>query len=93
MLTVTEAACGLVDQLLHESQAPQGTIARIIASPDGLSLVLDEPKNDDLTFDHEGKPVLAIAQHVSEAIPNHAVDVQETDEGPQLKLVSMEDEA
>lgn len=91
-MNVSQSACTMLSKLLTEAQAPDGVVARIIPSGEGLSLTMDEVQTDDATFDHGGKPVLAIAQNVVEIIDDKTLDVVSTAEGPQLTLVAAGEE-
>ena len=93
MFNVTEAACALVSEMLRESEVPEGKVARIVRSGDGFSLATDDVQDDDLTFEHDGKPVLAITQEVSGLVDDRTLDVQPTVDGPQLAFSSADEEA
>lgn len=86
MLNVSESACALMSNLLNDAQAPEGVVVRMVPADNGLSLTMDQVQSEDATFDHDGRPVLAVGQEVVAAVDNTVLDVVSTPEGPQLTL-------
>lgn len=84
MLTVTENASQHLSELL--SEAPDDAVVRFVPHENGLAVQLDNVRSEDVTFEHEEKPVLALDPQVSEALSDRTLDVQSTDEGPQLAI-------
>jgi hypothetical protein len=84
MLTVTETAGQHLSQVLE--QAPGNAVVRFIPQENGLAMHLDNVREGDLTFEHEDKTVLALEPRVAEALADRTLDVQPTEEGPQLAL-------
>ena len=86
MLTVTEPAGAHLEKLLDEAEAPEGAAARFVASEEGLTLQLDNPKPEDETHDHGGRTVLLLDQQVAELLSDKTLDLQQTEQGPSLAL-------
>ena len=92
MLTVTESARALLGEMLEQSTSPANVAIRLVTDGEGLSLALDEAGNGDVTYDHGGRPVLVVAEEISELMGNAKLDVMTTQEGPELTLVATEGE-
>lgn len=84
MLTVTENAAEHLAKLLVE--APEDLTARIVRQPSGLGIQLGDVQPDDATFEHEGRTVLALDPVLIETLSHKTLDVQTTEQGPQLSL-------
>ncbi|NOX56230.1 MAG: HesB/YadR/YfhF-family protein [Planctomycetes bacterium] len=87
MLTVSESACELIGQLLIEVQATEGFVVRIVPGETGLFLAIDQIHPGDATYEHEGKPVLAVSQILADLLEDQTLDVQDTPSGRELTLV------
>jgi len=86
MLTVTDkAAQHLRENLSREEGSPPGAF-RIVNSEEGYQLTLDEAKEGDQVFEHEGENYLLLDTEVGEALSNATLDVQESPQGPRLAL-------
>jgi len=86
MLTVTDkAAQHLRENLSREEGSPPGTF-RIVNSEEGYQLTLDEAKEGDQVFEHEGENYLLLDTEVGEALSSATLDVQESPQGPRLAL-------
>ncbi len=86
MLTVTEAASAHLAQMLADAEAPNDVAIRIVVREGGLVLALDSANTEDATFDHEERTVLVLDTEVSELLQEKTLDVQDTEEGPQLAI-------
>jgi hypothetical protein len=86
VLNVTAAARRHLAEKLVQLQAREGEVMRVIAKGASLSLRLDAIQDGDCTISHDGKPVLAIAQSVSDVSDNRTLEVFTTVRGPQLRV-------
>ena len=87
MLTVTEAASAHLRRILDEAGQPEDVVARFVREGSKAALRADTVKSGDVTFEHEGQTVLVADEAVSEMLADRTLDVQETEDGPQIKLV------
>jgi len=86
MLTVTEDARAHLVKLLEEAEAPEGSAARFVAGEEGLALQVDNPREDDQTHEHNGRPVLLMDPQIADLLQDKTLDVRETEEGTALEL-------
>jgi Fe-S cluster assembly iron-binding protein IscA len=86
MLTVTEAASGHLAELLTDAEAPEGVAVRFVRQEDGLAMSMDNPQSGDTTFEHEGRTVLALEDEVAQLLTQNTLDIEDSDDGPQLAL-------
>jgi hypothetical protein len=86
MLSVTEAACGLLADNLSRSQVPDDTALRVVREGGNLTIRPDQASDDDVTFDHDGKPLLVMDEEMAQELDNRILDVEETPDGPRLAL-------
>jgi Fe-S cluster assembly iron-binding protein IscA len=86
MLTVTDNAGAHLTQLLDEFNAPEDMAIRFVLDGKQLAPKLDSVHADDATFNHNGRTVLILDENISQALTNHTLDVQATDDGPRLML-------
>lgn len=84
MLSVTDNASQHLATLLDE--APENAVVRFVPQEDGLAVQLGNVQQGDTTFEHDDKTVLALDSQVSEALADKTLDVQQTEQGPQLAL-------
>lgn len=84
MLNVTEPAAAHLAQLL--SGAPDENVVRFVPGENGLAMQLSQAQPGDTTFDHGEKTVLALDAAISDSLSEHTLDVQPTQQGPQLTL-------
>ncbi len=84
MFTVTESACAHLSTLLAE--APNDAVVRLSANNDSLSMYLGNEQQGDETYEHEGRVVLAVESDLVGKLDNTRIDVEQTEEGPQLVL-------
>ena len=86
MLTVTDKAV----QYLRESPSRKEEGApgafRIANTEEGYQLTLDETKEGDQVFEHEGENYLLLDTEVGEVLSSATLDVQESAEGTRLTL-------
>ena len=84
MLTVTDKAAQYVRGVLKKESAPGAF--RIINTEEGYRFTLEEAKEGDQVFEHEGENYLLLDTEVGEALSNATVDVKESPEGTRLIL-------
>ncbi len=84
MLTVTDKAAQYVRETLAKENAP-GTF-RIVNTEEGYRFTLDEAKEGDQVFEHEGENYLLLDTEVGEALSHATMDAQESPEGTRLIL-------
>ncbi len=84
MLTVTDKAAQYVRATLKKKSAPGA--ARIVKTEEGYRFTLDEAKECDQVFEHEGENYLLLDTEVGEALSSATLDVQESPEGTRLTL-------
>lgn len=90
MLTLTEAAGAFLAQKVDEAKAagaPEGVAARIVVEGPGRTLRFDHARPGDATFAHEGRTVLLLDQEASQSLAGRTLDVEDTDEGPRLRML------
>ena len=84
MLSVTDKAAQHVRETLKKRSAP-GAV-RIVKTEDGYHLTLDEAKEGDQVFEHEGENYLLLDTEVGKALSSATLDVKESPEGTRLSL-------
>ena len=84
MLTVTDKAADYVRETLKNEDAPGAF--RIVNSEEGYRFTLDEVKEGDQIFEHEGENYLLLDTEVGEALSSATLDLQESPEGTRLIL-------
>ena len=84
MLTVTDEAAQYLRETLKEENAP-GAL-RIVKTEEGYRFTLDEAKEGDQVFEHEGENYLVLDTEVGEALSNATLEVQESPEGKRFNL-------
>ncbi len=82
MLTVTDRAAQYVRETLKK-QSASGAV-RIVKTEEGYHLTLDEAKEGDQVYEHEGENYLLLDTEVGEALANATLDVNESPEGTRL---------
>lgn len=88
MLTVTEAAGAHLARKLAEKQASDDMAVRIVRKRKGRgwAMRVDHTGDDDVTFAHAGKTVLALDEEASRMLTNNTLGIKNTDAGPRLSL-------
>ncbi len=84
MLAVTDKAAQYVRETLQKESAPGAF--RIVGTEEGYRFALDEAKEGDQVFDHEGENYLLLDTEVGEALSSATLDVQESPDGTRLIL-------
>jgi len=90
MLTVTPEAGELLTNLLEKSEAPEGAAARFVMGSQGLQMGVDEPKDEDEVFEHDGKTVLVLEPQLSDALADKSLVVTQGEQGPALAITDDE---
>lgn len=86
MLTMTEAAGGYLNEVLDKSNAPAEAAVRLSVEAEGLRAAIDAQRPGDAVFDHEGRKVLLLDEHASEALSERTLDLQPTPDGARLGI-------
>ena len=86
MLVVTDKAVNYLRETLSRKEEGTPGAFRIANSEEGYQLTLDETKEGDQVFEHEGENYLLLDTEVGEALSNATLDVQESPQGPRLAL-------
>jgi Fe-S cluster assembly iron-binding protein IscA len=86
VLAVTEAAKTHLAQMLADVGAPEDVVIRIIVREGGLVLALDNMGVQDAAFAHEERTVLVLDAQVSQLLDEKTLDIEDTEEGPQLAI-------
>ncbi len=84
MLTVTDKAARYVREMLKKESASGA--ARIVRTEEGYHLTLEEAKEGDQVFEHEGENYLLLDTEVGAALSSATLDVKESPEGTRLIL-------
>jgi hypothetical protein len=84
MLTVTDEATQYLREKLKNESAP-GAV-RIVKGEKSYGTTLDEEKEGDQVFQHEGENYLLLDPEVGEALSSATLEVRESPEGTRLHL-------
>jgi hypothetical protein len=87
MFTITDAAGEYLATVLADANASEETVIRFVLDGRTLSPQLDTTRPGGATFDHADRTVMALETAVVDAIGDATLDVQTTEEGPQLLLL------
>ena len=88
MFTITDAAGAHLTALLEDANASEETTIRFVLADNTLTPKLDSARPGDATFDHGDRTVLVLDAQVSDTLGDATLDVQPTDEGPKLIILS-----
>jgi hypothetical protein len=83
---VTQEAVAHAAYQLGEAGAPEGTVIRLYTHESGLVLKPGRIEPGDVTFDHDGRPVIAVPRALTEDLRNVVLQAEETGEGTRLQL-------
>lgn len=78
MMTLTDAAAGQLAELLNDDNVDDSQCVRLVAKEGELALGLDEAKEEDTTFEHDGQTVLCLDQQIAELLEEKTLDVDES---------------
>jgi hypothetical protein len=68
------------------SARPERAVLRIVDRDQRLRLRLGIVRPDDQTFEHDGRVVLAINEHLGKKLDRRRIELRETNDGPRLRL-------
>lgn len=86
MLTVTENAKKYCARILNDGGAPPEIVIRLHVREQALAVTPDQARDGDESFEHEGKTVFVVETALAEHLDERTLDVEETEEGPRLKM-------
>ena len=86
MVTVTDAAGAHLAQLLSHVDTEGDVVIRLVLDEPDIAPVLDQAQVGDTAFSYKGKRILVLDALVMEAMADHTLDVQETEEGRKIIL-------
>ena len=87
MFIITETAGEYLTAVLDNANASEETAIRFVLEGNTLTPTLDNARPGDASFDHAGRRILVLDAQVSQALADSTLDVEATDEGPQLILL------
>jgi hypothetical protein len=83
---VTEEAIAHAAYQLGQAGEAAGAVLRLRAHEGGLVLRPGRVEPDDVVFDHDGRPVIAVSESLVEELGNVVLQAEETAEGTRLQL-------
>ena len=86
MLTVTEAAKAHIADLLQKAEAPDEASVRLVRSPAGIELAIDQEKPGDTSFEHDTSTVLVVGEDVAPLLDQATLDIEQSEQGARLRL-------
>ncbi|MHC4218762.1 MAG: hypothetical protein ACYSU7_09950 [Planctomycetota bacterium] len=86
MFQVTDEAVAQAAYQLGDDAAARDTVIRLFAHESGLVLMPGRIERGDVTFDHDGRPVIAVPGALVEDLKNVVLQAEETVEGTRLQL-------
>jgi len=86
MLTVTDEAKVFLKNLIDENNIPEEATIRLTPTAQGLGLAPDKTSDEDTTFEHDGRTVLAIAPPIATELDDKSLSIQQTEQGPALSI-------
>jgi Fe-S cluster assembly iron-binding protein IscA len=88
MITVTESAKQLLKETLTaHSDDPEIGLRLSLKPPGQLGIVLDREVEGDHVVEHEGAKVLLVASDLTLVVQGVTLDVQDTEDGPNLVIL------
>jgi hypothetical protein len=76
MLSVTNAACSYLKNVLDHSHAPDGSAVRIVAKGNALATTIDTLHEGDSIVEYDGRRVLLLDPGVSERLAECTLDAE-----------------
>lgn len=83
MLAVTDDAKVLLKEVLEQRGQPD-QVLRLSRTAGGFELTLDRASDDDVTYDVDGRDVLAVQRELADELRGITVELQEAAGGPRL---------
>jgi hypothetical protein len=88
MLTVTPEAEKWITTQLKEANAPEGVALRLFDKEGQIHMGVAEPKDEDATFDSDGRTYLAVGPDAATRLEGKALCCQETAQGESLAIAT-----
>ena len=88
MLTVTDRAAQYLRESLTRKEAGAPEALRIVQADEGYQLTLDNAKDGDQVFEHDGQNYLLLDANVGEALSSAILDLYESPQGLSLTLTA-----
>ena len=89
MLQVSDSALSLLKEALLVERTEDNHVFRLAVQDDQFVLGLDDAQTDDIQFEHEGTAVLAAPRELATSLlDTTTIDLESTEQGPRLVLVS-----
>lgn len=86
MLTVTDAAVRHMAEVLYKSDASDETAIRFVQEGRTIVPRLDQERPGDATYEYAGNTVLLLAEDIVALLENRTLDIEDTEDGPQLTI-------
>ena len=86
MLTITDEAKVYLKELIDQHSLPDDATIRLTATAEGLGLAPDKTNDEDTTFQHDGRIVLAVATPIATQLADKSLGVNQTEQGPALSI-------
>lgn len=86
MLTVTDDARVFLKDMIDQNDIPEDATIRLVANAEGLGLAPDTPNEEDTTFEHDGRVVLAVATPIATQLADKSLTIDQTEKGPALAI-------
>ncbi len=86
MFSITEAAGAHLAEMLKNAEEGDDVFLRLVQEKDGLALRHDSADARDKTLTHEGRTVLVLDDELWQELVDKALDLEDTEEGPRLRL-------
>lgn len=88
MLIVTDKAAQYLCETLTRKPESSPEALRVVYNEEGYQLILDDAKEGDQVFEHDGQNYLFLDAEVGEALSNATIDVQESPQGTRITLAA-----
>jgi len=76
----------LLATMLDNSEAPEGSAARFVATEEGAGLTLDTPNEGDTVIESGDRAVLLLDEPMAEQMDNMKLTVEQTEQGAALAV-------
>ncbi len=81
MFTVTDEATKHMAATLESVNAPEDAVLRLIPQENSLGLGVGQVEADDLTYEHEGRTVLAVNRSLADHLETLELGLEEAGDG------------
>ena len=88
MLTITPEAEEWITNQLTEAKAPDEVALRLFEKEGQIQMGVAEPKEEDITFDRDGKTYLAVGPAAGEKLDGKSLCCQDSAQGKSLAIAS-----